>query len=116
MRIAISSVGDTLDAPVDPRFERAAKFILLDTETGGIEVRDNAPSLSSPHAGIQAAETVFGLCAQAVITGHCEPSASRALRASDIQVITGARGTVAEAVAAFRAGTLTPVESADLEA
>jgi predicted Fe-Mo cluster-binding NifX family protein len=116
MRIAISSRGDALDASVDPRFGRAAKFILFDTGTGAFEVSDNAQSLNAAQgAGIQAAETVSRLGAQAVITGHCGPKAFRTLQAAGIQVVIGAQGTVAEAVDAFRKGTLKPAESADVE-
>ncbi len=116
MKIAISSRGDALGAAVDPRFGRAAKFILFDTATGSFEVRDNAQSLNAAQgAGIQAAETISRLGAQAVITGHCGPKAFRTLQAAGIQVVTGAQGTVADVVDAFRKGTLRPAESADVE-
>jgi len=116
MKIAISSHGDTLEARVDQRFGRAAKFILFDTSNGGFEVHDNAQSLNAAQgAGIQAAETVSRMGAQAVITGHCGPKAFKTLKAADIQVVVGAGGTVAEAVDAFRSGALKPAESADVE-
>jgi predicted Fe-Mo cluster-binding NifX family protein len=116
MKIAISSHGDALDAAVDPRFGRAAKFILFDTDTGAFVAQGNAESLdAAAGAGVQAAETVCRLGAQVVITGHCGPRAFRALGAAGIQVVTGARGTVAEAIDAFHSGTLVPVTSADVE-
>jgi predicted Fe-Mo cluster-binding NifX family protein len=116
LKIAISSSGDTLDSPVDPRFGRALKLILFDTLTGDFEVRDNTRSLDAAQgAGIQAAETVSRLGAQAVITGHCGPKAFQTLRAAGIQVIVGARGTVGEAVDAFRRGALQPSDSSDME-
>jgi predicted Fe-Mo cluster-binding NifX family protein len=46
-----------------------------------------------------------------VITGHCGPKAFRALQAAGIGVITEASGTVAEAVAAFKRGTLTVADA-----
>lgn len=116
MKIAISSSGTTLDAPVDPRFGRAAKFILIDTATGAFEVHDNAQNLNAAQgAGIQSAQNVSQLGAEAVITGHCGPKAFRTLQAAGIKVAVGAKGTVAEAVEAFKKGELKPAESADVE-
>jgi predicted Fe-Mo cluster-binding NifX family protein len=116
MKVAISCSGDSMDAPVDPRFGRAAKFIVLDTDTGAFEVHDNAQNLNAAQgAGIQSAEAVSRLGAEAVITGHCGPKAFRTLQAAGVKVVIGAKGTVAEAVEAFKKGELKPAEAADVE-
>lgn len=116
MRIAITSSGDALASSVDPRFGRAARFVLVDTDTSAIESVDNTQNLNAAQgAGIQAAETVSRLGVQVVLTGHCGPKAFRTLEAAGIQVVTGATGTVAEAVAQFKAGVLKPTVSADVE-
>lgn len=115
MRVAISASGTTLDSAVDPRFGRAAKFLLLDTDTGAVEAHDNVQSLNAAQgAGIQSAETVSRLGAAVIITGHCGPKAFRTLQAAGILVVTGATGTVAEAVAAWKAGRLKPATGADV--
>ncbi len=115
MKVAISASADTLDSAVDPRFGRAARFILFDTETGAFEAHGNDESLGAGHgAGIQAAQAVARLGAQAVITGHCGPNAMRVLRAAGIAVLTFAGGTVAQAIDAYRAGALVSTESADV--
>ena len=115
MKIAISSVGDTLDSAVDPRFGRAAKFILVDTDTGEHQAIDNAKNLNAAQgAGIQAAETVSRHGAEYLITGHCGPNAFRALEAAGIKVIVGAEGTVAEAVEKLKAGDVRPSDGADV--
>ncbi|MGB9553891.1 MAG: NifB/NifX family molybdenum-iron cluster-binding protein, partial [bacterium] len=55
MKIALTSQGETLDAPCDPRFGRCRYFIIVDEESGEVRAYDN-PSLSSGGgAGIQAA-------------------------------------------------------------
>ncbi len=41
MKIAVTSQGDTLDSQLDPRFGRAAFFIVVDTETLEFEAFDN---------------------------------------------------------------------------
>ena len=116
MKVIVSASGKTLEAPVDPRFGRAAYFILADTDSGAFEAHDNAQNLNAAQgAGIQAAETIARLGAEVVITGHCGPKAFRTLQAAGVQVVTGATGTVAEAVAAWKAGRLKPVAGADVE-
>jgi predicted Fe-Mo cluster-binding NifX family protein len=116
MKLLITSSGNTLDSPVDPRFGRAACFALVDSVSGAFEVHDNAQNLNAAQgAGIQAAEHVARLGAEVVITGHCGPKAFKVLRAAGIPVVVGATGTVAEVVQAFRSGKLKPAESADVE-
>ena len=116
MKIAVTASGASLDAPLDPRFGRAARFIVVDSATGAFTVHDNTQNLNATQgAGIQTAETVSRLGAEAVITGHCGPKAFRALQAAGIQVVTGATGTVREAVARFQKGELQPSTGADVE-
>jgi len=116
MKIAISTSGVGPDAPVDPRFGRAKHFLVFDTETGETVTVDNSQNLNAPQgAGIQAAATVSRLGAEAIITGHCGPKAFQALAAAGIKIYTGATGSVSDALAQFKAGTLNPAQSADVE-
>jgi predicted Fe-Mo cluster-binding NifX family protein len=116
MKIAVTSQGNTLADPVDPRFGRAMRFLVFDTETSKLQVVDNAPNLNTPQgAGIQAAETLSRLGVQSVITGHCGPKAFRVLSAAGIKVFNTDASTVAEALERFRSGKLTGVHSADVE-
>ena len=116
MKIAITASGETLESQVDPRFGRAAKFILFDTESGELQAVDNIQNLQAAQgAGIQAAESVYRLGAESVLTGNCGPKAFQALAAAGIKVFTGARGTVAEALEAFKAGKFSTAESANVE-
>jgi len=116
MKVAVTSSGKTLDSPTDPRFGRAAYFILADTETGTFEVHDNTQNLNAAQgAGIQSAEMVSRLNAEAVITGHCGPNAFRTLQASGIKVVIGAQGTVSEVLEAFKSGKLKSTGSPDVQ-
>jgi len=101
---------------VDPRFGRAAQFIIYDTETGSFEAVSNAQGINaSQGAGIQAAETVSNLGATALITGHCGPQASRTLQAAGIAVYSGADGlTVGQALDKFKDGQLEAAGSSDV--
>ena len=116
VRIAVTSRGETLDSPVDPRFGRARGFVIVDTGAGEFRFIDNVQNLTaSQGAGIQAAQNVSRYDVDCVITGHCGPKAFRTLSAAGIKVVTGGKGTVAEAVAMLEAGKLTTAETADVE-
>ena len=106
MKIAVTSVSKELDAQVDPRFGRAACFIVVETESMAFEAVENGNVAASGGAGINSAKAVIDTGAQAVLTGNCGPNAERTLRAGNIKLYTGVTGTVAEAVAQFKAGSL----------
>jgi predicted Fe-Mo cluster-binding NifX family protein len=113
MKIIITAKGDDLEAAVDPR---AACFLLFDTRTRELQSIDNRQSLDAAQgAGVQAAQTVSGLGAEALLTGHCGPKAFRALQAAGVQIYTGASGTVGEAIAAFEEGRLQAAAAADVD-
>ncbi len=107
MKVVVTSMGEGVDSEVDPRFGRASKFVLVDTETSETTSADNSAGVDATHgAGVQAAETISRLGAECLITGHCGPKAFRALQAAGIEVYTGASGTVTEAIEQLRSGDL----------
>jgi len=107
MKIAVTSTGASPDAPVDPRFGRAAFFVVFDTESDEFTVLDNTEGLNSAHgAGIKAAEMLSQLGVEVVITGNCGPKALVTLETAGIKVVTGATGTVREVLEKFRRGEL----------
>ncbi len=107
MKVAVTSLGKTMDSQVDPRFGRAAYFVIADTESMAFEAVENGNVDASGGAGISAAKVVIDAGAQAVLTGNCGPNAERTLRAGNVSLYTGLDGTVAEAVERFKAGELT---------
>jgi predicted Fe-Mo cluster-binding NifX family protein len=116
MKLIISAKGQGMDSEVDPRFGRAAGFIVYDTETDSFEAVDNSQTLNiASGAGIQAAETVSRLGAQVLITGHCGPKAFRTLQAANIAVYTGAAGTVSDALTAWKQDKLKQAAAHDVE-
>jgi len=117
MKIAISSQGKEMSSPVDPRFGRARYFIVVDTETDAFTVHDNSQNLNAAQgAGIQAATNVANLSVQGVISGNVGPKAHSTLTAAGIDIYLSASGTVQNAVDAFKAGTLTKVDKANVSA
>lgn len=105
-RIAVSSEGPGLDEWVDPRFGRAAGFVLVDPETMEHEYLDNGSSqVRAQGAGIQAAEMVARAGVKAVLTGYVGPKAFQALTAARIEVGQDLDGlTVREAVERYKSG------------
>ena len=106
MKIAVTSVGQDMAAQVDPRFGRAACFVIVDTDTMEFEAVDNTNVAAAGGAGINSAKAVIDTGARAVLTGNCGPNAERTLRAANVKLYTGVAGTVAEAVEQFKAGAL----------
>ncbi|MBN2085551.1 MAG: NifB/NifX family molybdenum-iron cluster-binding protein [Anaerolineales bacterium] len=116
MKIAFSTSGDGINAPLDSRFGRAPKFLIFDLESGAFEVIDNEKNLNAAQgAGIQSAETVVRSGAKAIVTGHCGPNAFRALRAAGIKILSTDAATVTEALEQYKAGKLVEAASADVE-
>ena len=106
MKICVSAVSDSLDAEVDPRFGRCPYFVIVDTETLEFEAVPNAASSSVGGAGIQAAQIVASRGVKVLITGNIGPNVFQALSAANIKVITGAFGTVREAIEKYKRGEL----------
>lgn len=116
MKIAITSQGETLESPVDPRFGRARWFLFYDTETDRFDVVDNEQNVNAVQgAGIQAARHVSENGAAVLLTGHCGPNAFRALEAAGIKVVVGVAGTVSAAIERFKRGELAPADRPDVE-
>jgi predicted Fe-Mo cluster-binding NifX family protein len=106
MKVAISAVGSTLDAEVDPRFGRCRYFILADPETMDFEAIDNDSAMTAGGAGVSAAQMIAGKEVAAVLTGNCGPNAYQVLSPAGIKVITGVSGKVKDVIQGYRAGRL----------
>jgi predicted Fe-Mo cluster-binding NifX family protein len=116
MIIAVTAKEPDLDSPVDPRFGRAACFILVDSENMAWKVLDNGAGLDSQQgAGVQAAQQISAARAAVLLTGHCGPKAHQLLSAAGVEVYNGAEGTVREAVEKFQSGRMLPSDGPDVD-
>ncbi|MCD4810479.1 MAG: NifB/NifX family molybdenum-iron cluster-binding protein [Methanosarcinales archaeon] len=106
MKICVTSNGPTMDASVDPRFGRCQYFVFVDSETMEYEAMPNPGIGASSGAGIQAAQTIADKGAGVVITGQVGPNAIQTLGATDISIVTGASGTVSDAIEQYKSGRL----------
>jgi len=115
MKIAITIAGNDWDAPVDARFGRARQFALVDTEADTFALHDNQQNLQAAQgAGIQSAQRVVELEADAVISGHCGPKAFQVLKAAGIRVYAAQDMSVRQAVDKLKAGELPEAAAPDV--
>ena len=116
MKIAFTTSGDNLEAPLNPTFGRAPKFLIYDLETGDTSVIDNNQNLNAPQgAGIQSAQTVANSGAQCLISGHCGPKAFRVLSTAGVKIFYCDAISIGAALALYRDGKLKEANAADVE-
>jgi len=106
MKICVSAVSGSLDAQVDPRFGRCQYFLIVNSETMESKAILNEAFQVAHGAGIQAAQTVANSGVKVVITGNVGPNAFRVLSAAGIKIVTGASGSVRDAVERYKKGQL----------
>jgi predicted Fe-Mo cluster-binding NifX family protein len=116
MKIVVSSQGGSLEAPASPIFGRCPTFVFVDSETMTTEAVPNPAASQGGGAGIQAAQYVVKLGAEAVLTGNLGPNAFDVLQAAGVQGYLVGEGTVGQAVAAFEAGRLQAMAGANVAA
>lgn len=111
--IAVTSEGPQMDSMVDPRFGRAAGFVVVNLADMTTTYIDNGGSQAMAQgAGIQAAENVAKARAQYLLSGFVGPKAFQALSAAGIKIIQDVEGmTVGQAVEKFRTGELAVAEA-----
>lgn len=116
MKIAVTSTGKELSSDLDPRFGRAAYFIMVDPETMAFEVVENTQNLDLPQgAGIQAGKTIVDNKADVLITGNCGPKAFKVLQSAHVKIVTGAKGNVTDAISQYQNGELKEASEANVE-
>ena len=113
-KIAVSSEGPSLDDQVDPRFGRAAGFVVVDLDTMGSEYIDNGRSqVMAQGAGIQAAELIARTGVSCLLTGFVGPKAFQALTAAGLKVGQNLEGlTVRQAIERYQSGQVEMAQAA----
>ena len=115
MKIAVTSMGPSLDDRVEARFGRCPYFLIVDPETMEFEALENPNIAVGGGAGIQSAQLIAQHGVQTLLTGNCGPNAFQVFGAAGIQVIVGVSGQVRQAVEQFKAGTFTEANQANVE-
>ena len=114
MMIAFPTAGTDLSDPLDARFGRAARFLLVDTETGAVRAVENAENAEAPQgAGIQAAQTILGSGAKILVSAHVGPKAFRVLQAAGARVFQADPAPLSGLLEAWRRGELPEMSAPD---
>ncbi|MCK9273571.1 MAG: NifB/NifX family molybdenum-iron cluster-binding protein [Syntrophales bacterium] len=114
MKLAVTSTGKDLSSKVDKSFGRAKWFVVIDTSTGAVEAHSNAQNVDASHgAGIQAAQNIARIGAEAVLTGNVGPNAFRTLEAASIKIYLFGNNaeTVEDALSLWKEGSLKEVNA-----
>jgi predicted Fe-Mo cluster-binding NifX family protein len=115
MKIAVSAKGNELSSQVDPRFGRAAYFIIYNTDDESFEAVSNDGAAAAQGAGIQAAQTVTNKHVDWVISGNMGPKAFAALKAAGMKIASWSDGTVEEAIKLVNNGELKEISGANVQ-
>jgi len=116
MKIAVTSSGKDLESNIDPRFGRAAYFIIVNPETMDYKVVENAQNLNLPQgAGIQAGQTIAENNVDFLITGNCGPKAFDVLQNAGVKIITNAKGRVIDAISMYKKGEFGTADEPNVE-
>ncbi len=105
-KIAVTCEEDSLDSQVDPRFGRAAGFLIIDPDTMKFEyINNGSTQVMAQGAGIQAAENIAKSGAKILLTGFVGPKAFQGLEAAGIKIGQNLESmTVRQAIEKFKAG------------
>ncbi len=105
-RIAVAAQGPSLEARTDPRFGRCACFLIVDPDTLAFDLLENGSLDLASGAGIGAARLLIDAGVSTVIVRHVGPNPLGVLQAAGIQVFGAGDGTVRQALAGWRDGSL----------
>lgn len=109
MKVCVTGTQADPESSVDPRFGRAGSLLIADTDNPEFEVLERATE-ASHGAGVKAAQAVISAGAEAVVTGEVGPKAMAVLEAAGIPVYRANGLSVADAVEAFRQGSLERID------
>ena len=73
MKIGISSTGQTISSPVDPRFGRCSYFAIYNTDDKLVSVTTNNAQHAGGGAGIAAAQQMIDEDVEIILTGNMWP-------------------------------------------
>lgn len=97
MIIAVTAKEASLQSEVDPRFGRAAYFLIANSATGEVYAHDNTEGIESDNgAGTGASQQLAEYRVDVLYTGHVGPKAAEVLDKAKIVYHENTTGTVEE--------------------
>ena len=87
MKVAIAANGNTLESNIDSSFGRCAWFIIIDTESRGMEFIPNTNKDMEEHAGKAAVELVATRNVSMIVSGEFGAKIKPMLDSMHIQMV-----------------------------
>jgi len=108
MKVAVASMGTSLDALVGARFGMCSQFIVFDSETHDFLVVSVPPHVEDPdHVSVTAIRAIAQQDVSIVIAGYIKEICRETMQQLGIDVIDGVEGmTVRDAIHRYRSGSL----------
>ncbi|HPN39836.1 MAG TPA: NifB/NifX family molybdenum-iron cluster-binding protein [Melioribacteraceae bacterium] len=89
MKIAVSSMGDSINSYVSEKFGRAPYFIIYNTDDNiFVSIKNQNLDLQNS-AGIKAAEIIIENGAEVLLSGHLGDKAEGVLNKAEVKIVTG---------------------------
>jgi len=108
MLIAFTAMENSLESMIDPRFGRAAYYVIVNTDTDEITIHDNSTGINASNgAGTGAAQTLSEYGVKELYTGRVGPKAADVLNTAGIIYHENITGTVQEVLSRIKAGNFT---------
>lgn len=105
MLIAITALENSLQSEIDPRFGRAAYYMIINTETDEVTAHNNSDGVGASNgAGTGAAQTLSEYGIEALYTGSVGPKAAEVLNQAKIPYYENVSGTVQGVLDQLKAG------------
>ena len=107
MLIAITATENSLQAEVDPRFGRAAYYMIIDTATDEVIAHNNQDGINAANgAGTGAAQTLSEYGVKVLYTGRVGPKAAVVLDTAGIPYYENCKGRVQDILEQIKIGQL----------
>jgi predicted Fe-Mo cluster-binding NifX family protein len=107
MLIAITAQENSLQSEIDPRFGRAAYYMIVNTETDEVTAHNNSDGINASNgAGTGAAQTLSEYGVKALYTGKVGPKAAEVLNQANIPYYENITGTVQGVLDQLKGGTV----------
>ena len=106
MLIAITALENSLQSEIDPRFGRAAYYMIVNTVTDEVTGHNNSDGVGASNgAGTGAAQTLSEYGVEALYTGSVGPKAADVLQKANIPYYENITGTVQNLIDQLKVGS-----------
>lgn len=100
-KICFTAKGSRIQDEVDPRFGRAAYFLIYDPQSKSIESIENPNKDQLQGVGIKSAQFLANNQVGTLFTGRIGPKAEAVLQSSNIHAITGMSGPIKDVLGKY---------------